>query len=151
MVLASVVILWQPSEDRLLVLEGPFRWAAHALALGAISLFLWGAFALRGLDLFGLSPIRAHLRGSTEPSPVFIVRGPYRWTRHPWYLGAIMLLWSCTDLTADRLLFNVLWTGWICIGTKLEEADLLSDFGVLYDKYRQQVPMLIPWCRPAAM
>jgi len=150
-VLATVVMLWQRSEDHLLVLEGPLLWAGRAVALLAISLFIWGTFTLRGLDLFGLASIKAHLRGSTEPAPVFIVRGPYRWVRHPWYLGAIMLFWSCADLTTDRLLFNVLWTGWICIGARLEESDLLSEFGDAYDKYRRQVPMLIPWRAPAVM
>jgi methanethiol S-methyltransferase len=150
-VLAGVVILWQPSEGHLLVLEAPLGWAARALAPLAISLFIWGAFTLRGVDLFGLGAIKAHLRGSMEPAPVFIVRGPYRWMRHPWYLGAIMLFWSCTDLTADRLLFNVLWTAWVCIGARLEEADLLGEFGDAYDKYRRRVPMLIPCRGPAVM
>lgn len=73
---------------------------------------------------------------------------------HDYYhrlLGVILLFWSCTDLTADRLFFNVLWTAWVCIGARLEEADLLRDFGGAYDGYRRQVPMLLPWRRPAAM
>jgi methanethiol S-methyltransferase len=151
LVLAAVVLLWQPTNNHLLVLEGPLHWAAHAGALLAASLFVWGAFTLRDQDLFGLAPIKAYLSGTTQPASVFIVRGPYRWVRHPWYLGAIVLFWSCTDLTADRLLFNVLWTVWICIGARLEEADLLTEFGDDYEKYRRQIPMLIPWHGPAAI
>jgi methanethiol S-methyltransferase len=150
-VLSSVVLLWQRSEHPLLVLDGPFRWAAGAVAFLAFSLFIWGALTLRGMDMFGLAPIRAYLSGCPEPAPAFTVQGPYRWVRHPWYLCAIMLFWSSTDLTADRLLFNVLWTAWICVGAKLEEADLLNEFGDSYDKYRQAVPMLVPWRRPALM
>jgi protein-S-isoprenylcysteine O-methyltransferase Ste14 len=149
--LAGVVLLWQPSGHHLLVLEGPFRGVAVAVALLAIALFVWGAFSLSNLDLFGLASIRAHLRGSAEPAPPFIVRGPFRWVRHPWYLGVIMLFWSCPDLTTDRLLFNVLWTSWVCIGARLEEADLRSEFGDVYNRYCEQVPMLIPWRGPAAM
>jgi hypothetical protein len=52
---------------------------------------------------FELAAIRAHLRGAVEPAPAFIVRGPYRWVRHPWYLGAIMLLWPAADVSSDRL------------------------------------------------
>ncbi|WP_321471807.1 NnrU family protein [uncultured Paludibaculum sp.] len=149
-VLAGVVVLWQPSRDHLLLVPGPLSWAARALILGAVALFLWGAFTLRDLDLFGLGSIRMHLRGGAEPAPVFIVRGPYRWVRHPWYLGAILLFWSSTDITSDRLLFNILWTGWIYVATRWEEADLLKDFGCAYEAYRRQVPMLIPWRRPYA-
>ena len=146
--LSTVLLLWQPSNDHLLVLGGPFRWAAYALAICAITLFLWGASALRNADLFGTGAINAYARGIKEQSPAFVIRGPYRMVRHPWYLGAIILFWSCTDFTADRLLFNVLWTGWVCIGTRLEEADLVRDFGETYQRYRWQVPMLIPWHHP---
>src|SRR5215472_18002265 len=45
-----------------------------------------------------------------------IVRRPYRWVRHPWYLAAIMLFRSCVDFTSGRLLFNVLSTAWVCLG-----------------------------------
>jgi protein-S-isoprenylcysteine O-methyltransferase Ste14 len=65
--------------------------------------------------------------------------------RHPWYPGIIRQVRSCADLTADRLLFNLLWTGWICAGARLEEADLLNEFGTAYDRYCQHVPMVIPW------
>jgi protein-S-isoprenylcysteine O-methyltransferase Ste14 len=150
-VLSMVVLLWQPSGNRLLVLGGVSRWVAQGGAVLAIAVFIWSGFALQGFDPFGLGAIKAYLRGSAEQAPVFVVRGPYRWVRHPWYLCALMLIWSCPDLTADRLLFNILWTVWICVGARLEEADLASDFGQAYDGYRRKVPMLIPWRGPATL
>ncbi len=145
--LAAVVLLWQPAR-LLFVLEGPIRWLSYAVALSAAALFLWGAGSLSGLDMLGLVAMRAHLRGTAEPVHPFVVRGPYRWVRHPWYLGAILLLWSRRDISMDGLLLNVLWTAWICVGARLEERDLLREFGPAYDKYRRLVPMLIPWRRP---
>ncbi len=150
LVLTGLVILWQPSETHVVVLAGPFRLAAYAGVLIAVAVFIWGAFALRGVDLFGVSAIKAHDHGKAEAASEFVIRGPYRWVRHPWYGAAIILFWSCVDLTADRLLFNVLWTGWICIGAAFEEKDLLADFGEVYENYRHQVPMLIPWRVPEA-
>jgi hypothetical protein len=91
------------------------------------------------------------MRGTVEPAAVFVVRGPYRWVRHPWYAAVSAVVWSCPGLTADRLLFNVLWTGWICLGAMLEEADLVAEFGDTYETYRRRVAMLIPSRRPAAM
>ena len=90
------------------------------------------------LDLFGARAIRAHIRGSQEEPSPFLVRGPYRWAWHAWYLAAIVLFWSNTDFTADRLFFNVPWTGWV------EETDLVRDFGDVYKHYRRQVPMRVP-------
>ena len=66
--------------------------------------------------------------------------------RHPLYLFSILMIWSCPDLTTDRLLFNFLWTVWIVIGAFLEERDLVTEFGDLYLEYRKRVPMFIP-CR----
>ncbi len=149
--LTGLVVLWQPSGTHLLALRGPLRWAAHAGALLAISVFIWGALVLRDLDLFGLAPIKAHLGGTMETASPFVVRGPYRWVRHPWYSAAIVLFWSYPDLTADRLLFDALWTAWVCVGTWLEEKDLLDTFGDVYGEYRRRVPMLIPWRVPAAL
>ncbi|MEJ2718947.1 MAG: hypothetical protein P8182_17760 [Deltaproteobacteria bacterium] len=71
--------------------------------------------------------------------------------RHPLYFACILLIWSSPDLTADRLLFNILWTVWIVIGTVLEERDLVASFGEAYRDYQRNVPMLIPYrIRPAA-
>lgn len=46
---------------------------------------------------------------------------------------------------SDRLLFNVLWTSWIILGSYLEERDLVAEFGERYRAYQQTVPMLLPW------
>jgi len=54
------------------------------------------------------------------------------------------MIWSCPDMTTDRLLFNVLWTGWIVIGAFLEERDLVAEFGDTYLEYQRKVPMFIP-------
>ena len=143
--LAAVVLLWQPSERHLFVLDGLAIRIAQGGSLAAVAFFVWGGFALKGFDPFGLSPIRAYLRGSGEPRPAFVVRGPYRWVRHPLYFSVLLLFWFCPDLTLDRLLFNILWTAWICVGTLLEEADLTREFGDAYVQYRQTVPMLVPW------
>lgn len=107
--------------------------------------------ALRKLDLFGTRAARARAQDTEDQPTVFIVRGPYRWVRRPWYLAAIMLFWSSVDFTSDRLLFNILWTSWVRLGTRLEETDLVHDFGDVYEKYRRQVPMLIPWHHPATL
>jgi len=66
--------------------------------------------ALGSFDTFGLRPILDRLRGMDSPPLPFTVRGPYRWVRHLLYSFCLLMIWSCPDLTADRLLFNVFWT-----------------------------------------
>ena len=116
-VLAAAVLLWQPSSIHLLVLAGPAHWLLQSGVVLAVALFAWGAIALRGFDFFGLASILAYLRGTEEKPPVFVARGPYRWVRHPFYLSVLVLIWSCPDLTAYRLLFNILWSAWVIVGT----------------------------------
>jgi methanethiol S-methyltransferase len=146
--LTIVVVFWQRSSISLLILEGIPRLIAMACSLMAILIFGFSAYSLRSFDLLGLRPIRAHLRDADyQPAP-FVVRGPYRWVRHPLYSCVLVLLWSNPDLTLDRLLFTVLWTGWICIGAHLEERDLTREFGATYREYQKAVPMLIPWRGP---
>ena len=149
--LAIVVVLWQPSDWRVLILEGLPRRAAQFCSILAIAFFVWGIRTLRGFDPLGVGPIRAYLRGRNAPSPPFVVRGPYRWVRHPLYFAILVLIWSNPDLTADRLLFNILWSAWICVGAWLEEADLVREFGDAYEGYRRKVPILIPWRGPVRL
>ena len=87
------------------------------------------------------------MRCVPPPAAGFVARGLYRYVRHPLYLFTLLLIWGTSRLSTDRLLFNVLWTAWIVVGTKLEERDLLVDFGPAYRRYQAQVPMLIPSLR----
>ena len=49
----------------------------------------------------------------------FIVRGPYRWVRHPLYAFSLVMIWSGPVFTVDRLLHNALFSIWIVIGAIL--------------------------------
>jgi len=141
--------LWQHSSIVLLSVQGPLRWVLRGLFLATGSVFLWAIRALGSFDTFGLEPIRAHLRATTPRSLPLAIRGPYRWVRHPLYSLFLVMMWASPDVTADRLLFAVLFTGWIVLGTVLEERDLVQDLGDPYREYQRQVPMLVPWRPPA--
>ena len=53
-VLATVVVFWQPTGRHLLVCEGLTLQIVNGIALFAVAFFFWGAIALRGFDPFGL-------------------------------------------------------------------------------------------------
>jgi hypothetical protein len=147
--LIVVVLFWQKSGITFFVLEGTPRLIASVCSILAIGVFALSAYSLRTFDPLGIGPLRARLRSvDFQPGP-FVVRGPYRWVRHPLYSCILVLFWATPDVTADRLLFNVLWTGWIWVGALLEERGLAQEFGDAYRRYQKAVPMLIPWRGPA--
>jgi protein-S-isoprenylcysteine O-methyltransferase Ste14 len=147
--LTAVVILWQRSPTTLFALEGPLRWLPRVFSALAIGGFIWGVRALRVFDPFGRIALTAHLRGRPLAALPLTLRGPYLWVRHPLYSCMVVLIWSVPELSLDRLLFAVLWTVWIILGARLEERDLVAEFGDRYHRYQQTVPMLVPWRGPA--
>lgn len=148
-VLTAVALLWQPSQTVLFQLHGPLQLLPRAFSLLAISGFIWGGLALRSFDPFGRIPIKLHLSGKQLRPQGFILCGPYLWVRHPLYFFMVVLIWSVPELHLDRLLFNVLWTSWILLGSYLEEKNLVAEFGEGYRYYQKTVPMLFPWRGPA--
>jgi protein-S-isoprenylcysteine O-methyltransferase Ste14 len=145
LVLALVIVLWQELPAPIYELQGLALLLVRGFFFMTIAGCFWAMYSLRAFDTFGLEPIKGALSGKRIQPPKFVVRGPYRWVRHPLYLLMILMIWSCPKLTCDRLFFNVLWTVWIWVGIVLEEGDLVATFGEKYQDYKKQVPMLIPW------
>jgi methanethiol S-methyltransferase len=148
-VLLALILLWQRSISFAWEAEGLSRWVLRFLFFVCLGGFYWGARALRSFDAFGIAPILRRLKGKKTPRSLpLVIRGPYRLVRHPLYFFCILLIWACPDISTDRLLFNILWTGWIVVGTMLEERDLKADFSDAYRDYQRKVPMLIPYRLP---
>jgi methanethiol S-methyltransferase len=145
LVLALVVGLWQTTGSALFELRGAWRWMTRGIFLLGVAGMGWSAYALRSFDLFGWRAIRKRLSRKPTSGLRFAPSGPYLWVRHPQYSLSVLLMWSFPDMTADRLLLNLLWTAWICVGTILEERDLAADFGDDYRRYQTIVPVLLPW------
>ena len=144
--LLAVSILWLKSEHVLIPVNGVYRYLMHFVFFLGAAGFYWGVKSLGTFDIFGIAPIPNRLKGAPPPPDIpFTVRGAYRFVRHPLYLGTLLMIWSCPNLTSDRLLHNILWTIWIVVATILEEGNLKYTFGEAYSKYQKQVPMLIPF------
>ncbi len=145
--LLALVLLWQETAVVLASADGFYRWSLRAVFFLAIVGQVWGIRSLKSADLFGTESVRRR-SGSTSPPAPMVVRGAYRWVRHPLYLTTLLMIWSFPDLTADRLLFNVLFTAWVIVGTVLEERDLVESYGEDYRNYQRRVPMLLPYRKP---
>jgi protein-S-isoprenylcysteine O-methyltransferase Ste14 len=146
--LLALVVLWQDTAVVIVEVDGAAEWVLRGVFLAAVPGFLWSARSIPSFDPLGVEPIRARLGGGTAESRPFAVRGPYRWVRHPQYSFTLILLWAYPDLTADRLLLDLVFSAWIVLGSVLEERDLVDEFGEPYREYRRNVPMLVPYRRP---
>jgi len=136
---------WQTSPHVLISAEGWYRLGCRLLFWASVAGFAWGVKTLGSFDSFGAKTLLRHTGNRPKKAAALTIRGPYKHVRHPLYFFTLLMIWSCPDVSADRLVFNVLWSAWIVTGAWLEEKDLVRDFGGQYRNYQRQVPMLIPW------
>jgi protein-S-isoprenylcysteine O-methyltransferase Ste14 len=143
-----MILLWQPVTQTITSADGIYYWIMRALFVVSLAGFYWGVTSLGSFDPFGVKKIKRLIYKKEQKTIPMTVRGAYRWMRHPLYFFMLLLIWTYPDLTIDRLLFNVLFTVWIIIGTMMEERDLVSCFGDQYRNYKKKVPMIIPYRIP---
>jgi len=132
--------IWQVDSE-------PVRWVLYGLAAIGWLLVLSSTFVINHFDLFGLRQVWDFaLRRDPEHDTAFVTRAFYRIVRHPLMLGFLIAFWSTPDMSAGRLLFALMTTGYILVAVKfLEERDLVAQFGDTYRGYQRDVPMLLPW------
>jgi protein-S-isoprenylcysteine O-methyltransferase Ste14 len=145
--LALIVLFrfWQPLGGSIWQVEEP---VARAVLYGLFG-FGWltvliTTFLINHFDLFGLRQVWLYLRGRKYTPLAFVTPGPYRFVRHPMYVGWLFAFWATPSMTIAHLLFAVATTAYILIAIQLEERNLASELGNAYVQYRKRVPMLIP-------
>lgn len=112
-------------------------------ALGWL-IVLISTFMINHFDLFGLRQVYLYLRGQEYEYLGFRTPGFYKYVRHPIMLGFVIVFWATPTMTFSHLIFALGTTIYTLVGIKLEEVDMISIYGDLYQEYRQQVSMLIP-------
>ncbi|MEO8672885.1 MAG: methanethiol S-methyltransferase [Tahibacter sp.] len=106
-------------------------------------LVLVTTFLINHFDLFGLRQVWLNFRGQPYTRLSFVTPGPYRWVRHPLYVGWLFAFWCIPLMTATHLLFALATTAYILLAIGWEERDLVAAMPE-YSAYQKQVPMLIP-------
>ena len=131
--------------DRVLyVIPFPWRYATLALQAAGLALAADATFRTDLPAFLGLRPEAP----TTEKN--LVIRGAYRWVRHPMYTGSLIFIWAMPAMTLNTAIFYAALTLYIVIGAHWEERKLLAEYGQAYASYRQTVPMLIPrlWRHP---
>jgi methanethiol S-methyltransferase len=76
----------------------------------------------------------------------FTETGVFAITRHPWYFGSLILLWSILpEYPQPVFLAACILSIYLVIGTMLEERKIVAQYGDSYRRYRRRVSMLFPW------
>jgi protein-S-isoprenylcysteine O-methyltransferase Ste14 len=89
--------------------------------------------------------------GPWQPVSNLIISGPYRYVRNPMILGVVnLLLFESAFFTSKPFLLwaIVFFVGNIIYFIFFEEKELIKRFGVDYENYKNEVPMLFPKLTP---
>jgi protein-S-isoprenylcysteine O-methyltransferase Ste14 len=117
----------------------------YALFASGWLLVLMTTFLINHFDLFGLRQVWLYLWGKEYTQLKFVTPGPYKYVRHPLYIGWLLAFWSTPTMTVTHLVFALLTTAYILIAIQFEERDLVDIHGRAYADYCRQVPMLVPF------
>ncbi len=147
--LALLLLFWQWRPIGVVI------WAIDAPAARAVLWTLFAAgwttvlvvtFLINHFDLFGLRQVWLPLMGQPYTPVPFRTPLPYRYVRHPLYLGFLFAFWMTPAMTLAHLVFALATTAYIVLAIQFEERDLVEAHAA-YADYRRRVPMLLPWRR----
>ena len=142
--LVALCWFWRSLPGVVWHLEGAAAAVAWALfALGWL-IVLASTFMVSHVELFGLSQAVCAFRGRRPAPPEFRERWLYRIVRHPLMLGFLVAFWSAPTMSASRLAFALIATGYVLVALRFEERDLRRTIGAPYVDYQARVPMLLP-------
>jgi protein-S-isoprenylcysteine O-methyltransferase Ste14 len=141
-ILCALLLFWRTPPGALAVLLIPHTaaalWLAVILCLAGLAVALWARFTLAG-NWSGMVTLKE--------GHELVVRGPYRYVRHPIYSGILLLLLG-TAVAVGRVrgfvaVLAMLAGFWIKL--RQEEALLSGHFPDSYPAYRARVKALIPF------
>ena len=120
----------------------PFPWALIT-SLGqitAVAVLLLGLFQT---DVWSFLGFRQLLQPVDQPARL-VLKGLYRWVRHPLYTAGLVFIWLTPVMTVNLLAMNTGLTIYIVVGALFEERKLLHEYGQAYADYCKNTPMLVP-------
>ncbi len=113
------------------------KYTGFAILLTGFLIAIWALLHLKG-----------GVAGFVEPKTDFLVRdGPYRYIRHPVYLGTfLMLLGSVFVLKSipGLVLLFIVYLPLLITRARMEEKELLKKFGKEWEEHRRKTGFLFP-------
>jgi protein-S-isoprenylcysteine O-methyltransferase Ste14 len=113
---------------------GRRAWLLRGVQMFGLLLIARSAGVLDALELAGIRQVQGDVRASD-----LRIVGPYRWVRHPLYLGWMLFVFSGPAMSVDRLAFAVISTLYLLVAIPWEERSLVASLGDAYRAYKRQV------------
>lgn len=143
MLSVTLIYLFRPQWLMWASVEFPawVRWLGALLGVLAVALLFW---VHRALGRNFSSTLRL------GEQHTLVIDGPYRWVRHPMYIGFILLSLAIFLLSAN-VAVGVAWMGVMALIASLrvraEEAMLVERFGDKYRTYAERIGRFLPKIR----
>jgi protein-S-isoprenylcysteine O-methyltransferase Ste14 len=131
LLLLFVCLAWQPIGGEIYRTTGLLAITLMTCQAAGFWLTARGVARIDPLELAGIHP--------ASRSEGLQVAGPYRWVRHPLYLGWTLMVFGAPQMTGDRLAFATLTTGYLIAAIPWEERSLRQSFGEGYARYARDV------------
>ena len=122
--------------------------SVRMLILTLSGLLFWGGAKRYDFKTFlGIRQLRAGETGILlSESRDFAPTGVFAMTRHPWYLGSLLAIWTIfPEYQLGPTVAVIILSLYLVLGTLLEERKIVQEHGDSYRLYQQQVSMLVPW------
>ncbi len=140
-----ILYLWYVGKNiypPLYIIRFPLSLLAYAVMAAGLYLIVQSLIFIDPLDFLGFNALFKK-KPPAKPTGL-ITSGVYSITRHPLYLGGILILWANPQMRSVDLLVNTLFTLYFTVGGVFEERKLEEEFGDEYRRYKEKVSMLIP-------
>jgi len=147
--LSSLVLLllywqWRPIEGIVWRVEGAGAVVLWVLCATGWLIALITTFLISHFDLFGLRQVYLRLVGRPYTNVEFKTVAFYKYVRHPLMFGFLVAFWATPNMTVNHLIFAAATTAYIFVALFFEERDLAAAHGASYERYRAEVPMILP-------
>ena len=95
-------------------------------------------------DVWEFAGLRQIIAPHAEGESKLVVKGLYKYMRHPLYTFGLLFVWLTPVMSVNMLVLYISLTIYTVIGAHFEERKLLREFGEDYARYKENTPMLVP-------
>ena len=138
--LPVLALVWLLPDRWIYAVPPPWSALTALLQLAGLAGLVLGVLQTGPTRFLGLDQILDPLHSRRD----MVVRGLYRYVRHPLYTCALLFLWLMPVMTWNLLAFNLGVSAYFIIGSRYEEDKLIEEYGQAYVEYRRQTPAFLP-------